>query len=132
MDFLTVPTVTFRALYCLIVLRHDRRSIVHFNIIANPTAEWTAQQIPEAFPYDEVPKYLIRDRDGAYGKDFCRRVKAMSIKEVMIAPQLPRQNPFAERVIGSIRRECLDHTIIFNEIHLYQVLASYFEYYNNC
>jgi len=131
-DFFTVPTVTFRILYCFIVLRHNRREIVHFNVTANPNAQWTAQQITEAFPYDTAPKHLIRDRDGIYGKDFCRRVKAMSIKEVIIAPQAPWQNPFAERVIGSIRRECLDHMIIFNEIHLYQVLASYFEYYNSC
>jgi len=82
-----MPTVTFRVLYCSIVLRHNRREIVHFNVTANPNAQWTAQQITGAFPYDEAPKYLIRDRDEIYGKDFCRRVKAMSIKEVIIAPQ---------------------------------------------
>ncbi len=98
--FFTVPTVTFRVLYRFIVLRHDRRRIAHFNITTNPTAEWTAQQITEAFPYGAAPKYLIRDRDGIYGKDFRKRVKEMSIKEVIIAPRSPWQNPFAERVIG--------------------------------
>lgn len=131
-DFFTVPTVTFRILYCFIVLRHERRKIVHFNITTNPTAQWTAQQITEAFPYDTVPKYLIRDRDGVYEKDFCRRVKAMSIQEVTIAPQSPWQNPCAERVIGSIRRECLDHFIILNEKHLLRILDEYVDYYNNC
>jgi putative transposase len=131
-DFFTVPTVTFRILYCFIVLRHNRREIVHFNVTANPNARWTAQQITEAFPYDAAPKYLIRDRDGIYGKDFCKRVTEMSIKEVIIAPRSPWQNPFAERVIGSIRRECLDHLIILGENHLHQILSSYFRYYNNC
>jgi putative transposase len=131
-DFFTVPTVTFRILYCFIVLRHNRREIVHFNVTANPNARWTAQQINEAFPYDAAPKYLIRDRDGIYGKDFRKRVKEMSIKEVIIAPRSPWQNPFAERVIGSIRRECLDHLIILGENHLHQILSSYFRYYNNC
>jgi len=124
-DFFTVPTVAFRILYCFIVLRHNRREIVHFNVTANPNAQWTAQQLTEAFPYDEAPKYLIRDRDGIYGKDFCRRVQAMSIKEVIIAPQSPWQNPFAERVIGSIRRECLDHFIILNQKHLIKILDEY-------
>ncbi|MBA7603097.1 hypothetical protein ES703_10200 [subsurface metagenome] len=131
-DLFTVPTATFRILYCFIVLRHDRRKIVHFNITTNPTAQWTAQQITEAFPYDTAPKYLIRDRDGVYGKDFRKRVKAMSIQEVIIAPQSPWQNPYAERVIGSIRRECLDHFIILNEKHLLRILDEYVDYYNNC
>ncbi len=131
-DFFTVPTVTFRILYCFIVLRHNRREIVDFNVTANPNARWTAQQITEAFPYDVAPKYLIRDRDGIYGKDFRKRVKEMSIKEVIIAPRSPWQNPFAERVIGSIRRECLDHLITLGENHLHQILSSYFRYYNNC
>jgi len=131
-DFFTVPTVRFEILYCFIVLRHHRRRIVHFNVTRHPTARWTAQQITEAFPYDEAPKYLIRDRDGNYGKDFRRRVKAMSVKEILIAPQSPWQNPFAERVIGSIRRECLDHFVILNEKHLLRILDEYVEYYNNC
>ena len=121
-DFFAVPTVTFRILYCFIVLRHNRREIVHFNVTADPNAQWTAQQLTEASPYDEAPKYLIRDRDGIYGKDLCRRVQAMSIKEVIIAPRSPWQNPFAERVIGSIRRECLDHFIILNQKHLIKIL----------
>jgi len=131
-DFFTVPTVTFRILYCFVVLRHDRRKIVHFDITANPTARWTAQQISEAFPYDSKPKYMIRDRDKIYGKACIQRVKAMGIEEVPTAPKSLWQNPYCERVVGSIRRECLDHMIIFNEIHLYRVLASYTEYYNNC
>ncbi len=130
-DFFTVPTVRFQILYCFIVLRHHRREIIHFNITRHPTAHWTAQQITEAFPYDTVPKYMIRDRDKIYGKAFTDRVKTMDIDEVLIAPRSPWQNPFAERVIGSIRRECLDHFIIFNERHLYQVLGAYVEYYNN-
>jgi len=130
-DFFTVPTVTFRILYCFIVLRYNRREIVHFNVTANPNARRTAQQITEAFPYDEAPKYLIRDRDKIYGTLFTQRVRVMGIKEVLIAPLSPWQNPFAERVIGSIRRECLDNFIILNERHLYRVLTSYFDYYNN-
>jgi len=130
-DFFTVPTVRFEILYCFIVLRHYRREIIHFNITRHPTARWTAQQITEAFPYDSKPKYTIRDRDKIYGKAFIDRMKAMDIDEVLIAPRSPWQNPFAERVIGSIRRECLDHFIIFNERHLSQVLRAYVEYYNN-
>lgn len=131
-DFFTVPTVRFQILYCFIVLRHHRRRIVHFNITMHPTARWTAQQITEAFPYDTVPKYLIRDRDGIYGNFFQQRVKNMGIREVLIAPKSPWQNPYCERVIGSIRRECLDHFIIPNENHLCRILKDYMDYYNNC
>jgi transposase InsO family protein len=131
-DFFTVPTVRFQILYCFIVLCHHRRRIIHFNVTANPTAQWTAQQITEAFPYDSAPKYLIQDRDKIYGDFFVQRVNKMGIKEVKIAPKSPWQNPYAERVIGSIRRECLDHYIILNERHLHKVLAEYIEYYNNC
>ena len=129
-DFFTVPTVTFRVLYVFLVLRHDRRRIVHFNVTPNPTARWTAQQIVEAFPYDQAPRFLLRDRDGIYGKDFRDRVAHMGIEEVLIAPRSPWQNPYAERVIGSIRRECLDHVIVLDEDHLHRVLAEYFEYYH--
>ncbi len=129
-DFFTVPTATFRVLYCFIVLRHDRRRVVHFNVTANPTAQWTAQQITEAFPFDETPRYMIRDRDGIYGDFFRKRVKNMGIDEVRIAPRAPWQNPYCERVIGSIRRECLDRVIILNEVHLKRILTSYFDYYH--
>jgi transposase InsO family protein len=131
-DFFTVPTVRFQILYCFIDLRHHRRRIVHFNITMHPTARWTAQQITEAFPYDTVPKYLIRDRDGIYGDFFQLRVKNMDIEEVRIAPKSPWQNPYCERVIGSIRRECLNHCIILSEDHLYRILKDYMYYYNNC
>jgi putative transposase len=98
----------------------------------HPTARWTAQQITEAFPYDTVPKYLIRDRDGIYGNFFQQRVKNMGIREVLIAPKSPWQNPYCERVIGSIRRECLDHFIILSGNHLCRILKDYMDYYNNC
>jgi len=130
-DFFTVPTVTFRILYCFIVLRHDRRQLVHVNVTANPTAQWTARQVRQAFPYDEAPKYLIRDRDSIYGKVFRQSIKQMDIEEVLIAPRSPWQNPYAEWMIGSIRRECLDHVIALNKNHLRHILAEYVEYYNN-
>ena len=130
-DFFTVPTVNFRVLYVFIVLRHDRRQIVHFNVTTNPYAEWTAQQIINAFPYEEAPRFLIRDRDDIYGDYFTERIESMGIEEVPIAPHSPWQNPYCERVIGSIRRECLDHMIVLNERHLYRILTDYFDYYHN-
>jgi len=129
-DFFTVPTVTFRVLYVFLVLRHDRRHIVHFNVTTNPTARWTAQQIVEAFPFDTAPRFLLRDRDGVYGEYFRHRVEHMGMEEVLIAPRSPWQNPCAEQLIGSIRRECLDHVIVLNEDHLRRILAEYFEYYH--
>ncbi len=129
-DFFTVPTATFQILFAFIVLRHDRRKVVHFNVTEHPTAEWTAQQIVEAFPYDTTPRFLIRDRDGIYGSVFQQRVLNMGIEEVVTAPRSPWQNPYAERIIGSIRRECLDRVIVLNETHLKRVLSSYFEYYH--
>jgi hypothetical protein len=108
-DFLTVPTIRFGVLYVFLVLAHDRRRVLHFNVTANPTAEWTARQITAAFPWDTAPRYLIRDRDGVYGDRFRGRVTAMGINEVRIAPRSPWQSPYVERLIGSIRRECLDH-----------------------
>ncbi len=128
-DFFIVPTATFRILYCFIVLRHNQRRIVHFNITTNPTSQWAAQQIIEAFPYDEYTKYLIRDGDAIYGHTFQKKVKNMGIKEVVTAAKSPWQNPYVERLIGSIRRECLDHVIIFNRKHLHRILTSYREYY---
>jgi putative transposase len=129
-DFFIVPTVGFKVLFVLVVLSHHRRRIVHFNVTENPTAEWTAQQIVEAFPYDTAPKYLLRDRDKVYGSYFQKRVCGMGIEEVLIAPRSPWQNPYAERVIGSIRRECLDSVIVLNKRHLKRTLTSYFDYYH--
>jgi putative transposase len=130
-DFFTIPTINFRVLYCFIVLLHGRRKIVHFNVTEHPTAEWTAQQIIEAFPDDTAPRYLLRDRDSIYGEEFRSRVKGMQIEEVVTAPHSPFQNPYAERVIGSIRRECLDHLIVVNEDHLRRILRDYFKYYHD-
>ncbi len=130
-DFFVVPTATFRLLFCFVILSHDRRRILHFNVSAHPTAEWIAQQIRETFPADGTePRYLLRDRDGAYGDAFRRVVRAIGIREILTAPQSPRQNPYAERLIGSVRRECLDHFIIFNESHLQRILREYVHYYN--
>jgi putative transposase len=130
-DFGAVPTLTFRNLYCFIILLHDRRKVIHFNVIEHPTAEWTARQIIEAFPEDSAPRYLLRDRDQIYGEEFRLRVKGMQIEEVITAPRAPFQNPYAERVIGSIRRESLDHLIIIGEDHLRRALRDYIAYYHN-
>lgn len=129
-DFFTVHTVSFRVIYCFIVLRHDRRKLVHFNVTAHPTAAWTAQQLVEAFPFDEAPKYLIRDRNCIYGHVFKDRLKHMGIMEVVTAPRSPWQNPFVERIIGSIRRDSLDHIIVFGERHLIRILTEYVGYYH--
>lgn len=130
-DFFTVPTVKFNILFVFVVLAHNRRKLIHFNITQNPTAQWTAQQIIEAFPWNEAPKYLIRDRDGVYGNYFRNRVKRMGIKEVLIAPQSPWQNPYVERLIGSIRRDCLNRVIVLNKKHLKRILSGYFSYYHS-
>ncbi len=130
-DFFVVPTLTFKPLYCFVVLSHDRRKILHVNVTQHPTDEWTAQQIIEAFPGDaEVPSYIHRDRDSIYGRMFNRRVAAMGIEEVISARKSPWQNPYAERVIGSIRRECTDHIIALGELHLLRTLLAY-QNYNN-
>ena len=131
-DFFTVPTVGFRVLYVFIVLSHDRRQVVHFNVTEHPTAQWTAQQLVEAFPFDSAPHYLLRDRDAIYGDVVRRRIKILGIEEVITAARSPWQNPYCERVIGSIRRDCLDHVIVFNEWHLRRVLREYFSYYHTC
>ena len=107
-DFFTVPTATFRVLYVFIVLSHDRRSVLHFNVTDHPTAQWTAQQVIEAFPFETAPRYLLRDRDGIYGNEFQRRVARMGIERVCTAPRSPWQNPYVERLIGSVRQECLE------------------------
>jgi putative transposase len=130
MDFFTVPTVTGRVLFVLVLLAHQRRRIVHFAITDHPTADWTAQQIIEAFPEDTASRWLVRDRDTIYSDAFRRRVSAMGITEIVCAPSSPWQNPYAERLIGSLRRECLDHIIVLSEAHLRRVLARYVLYYH--
>ena len=113
MDFFTVPTATFRVLFVLVILSHDRRRIVHLNVTDHPTAAWTRQQIREAFPDHTAPAYLLRDRDGCYGPDFGRLLESVGTEEVVTAPRSPWQNPFVERLIGTLRRECLDHVIVW-------------------
>ncbi|MGB5519062.1 MAG: integrase core domain-containing protein [Gammaproteobacteria bacterium] len=130
-DFFVVPTVRFRVLLVLVIISHHRRKVVYFNISEHPTAQWTGQQIIEAFPWDTAPAYLLRDCDAIYGSQFQRRVKCMGIEEVLTAPRSPWQSAFVERVIGSIRRDCLDHVIVLNERHLKRVLTSYFNYYHH-
>jgi putative transposase len=120
----------FNVLFVLVVLSHQRRRVVHFNVTEHPTAQWTDQQIIEAFPWDTAPKYLLRDRDAIYGSQFQRRVKSMGFQEVLTAPRSPWQDAFVERLIGSIRRDCLDHVIVLNEGHLKRILISYFDYYH--
>ena len=129
-DFFTVPTARLRVPFVLVVLAHHRRRVVHSNVTEHPTAAWTAQQIVDAFPDESAPAYLLRDRDQVYGRQFRHRVKGMAIEEVLTAPQSPWQNPFAERLIGSIRRECLDHVIVLGERHLRRILTAYLEYYH--
>ena len=129
-DFFTAPSLRFQVLYVFLVLAHDRRRIVHFNVTAHPTAEWTAQQLREAFPFEHVPKYLLRDRDRIFGVDFTKQVEDLSIEEVLSAPRSPWQRAYIERVIGSIRRECLDHVIVFNEGSLYRHVQSFVDYYH--
>jgi transposase InsO family protein len=125
MDLFVVPTVGFDLLYALVIIRLDRRELVWINVTANPTAEWVARQITEAFPWDEAPGYMIRDRDRIYGSILTRRLRAIGIRDKPAAPASPWQNGFAERLIGSIRRECLDHIVVFSEAHLRRILRSY-------
>jgi putative transposase len=129
-DFFTVPTIRFQVLYVFLVLAHDRRRILHFNVTAHPTAQWTGQQLREAFPFEQVPRYLLRDRDAIFGEEFQRQVTDMGIQEILSAPRSPWQRAYVERVIGSLRRECLDHVIVFHEPSLRRILASYFQYYH--
>jgi transposase InsO family protein len=123
LDFFTVPTAGLRVLFVFLVLAHHRRRVVHFNVTEHPTAHWTAQQIVDAFPNDTAPSYLLRDRDAVYGDAFRQRVKGMGIGEVLTAPSSPWQNPFVERLIGSVRRECLDHIAVLGERHLRRILT---------
>ena len=128
-DFFRVPTATIKILYVFVILKHDRREVVHFNVTQNLTAQWTAQQIVKAFPFDTAPRHLLRDPDSTYGERFCRRVKSLGIEEIKTAPRSPWKNPYAERLIGSIRRESLNHVIVLNECHLPRQLQSFFTYY---
>ena len=127
-DFFTVPTAGFRVLFVLVVLAHPRRQVIHFKVTEHPRALWTGQQGVEAFPDDTAPRYLLRDRDQIYGNEFRQRVQGLGIREVKIAPQSPWQNPFAERRVGSIRRECLDHVMVLGEKYLRKILTSYLAY----
>ena len=129
-DFFTVPTLSFQVLYVFIVLSHHRRHVLHFNVVEAPSASWTAQQLREAFAFRSPPKYLLRDRDSTYGPEFQHRAQALGLEEVRIAPRSPWQNPFVERLIGSIRRECLDYVIVFNQAHLKRLLKAYFAYHH--
>src|SRR5271167_4435355 len=128
-DMFVVASASFRLLYVMIILGHARRKIVRTAVTQHPTAAWLSRQVTEAFPWDTAPRYLLRDRDASYGSYFCNRVEAMGITEVITAPHSPWQNAYVERVIGSIRRECLDHIVIFNERHLRRILSSYIDYY---
>src|SRR5712672_4518120 len=129
-DLFVVPTAGFKLLYGLVIIRLERRHLVWINVTANPTADWTARQMTEAFPWDQAPQYLIRDRDASYGYVVTRRLAAMGIRDRPTAPHSPWQNGHIERLIGSIRRECLDHVVVFGERHLRYVLLSYLKYYN--
>src|SRR5689334_22447614 len=129
-DLFVLPTISFRLLYGLLILRHDRRRILWLGVTAHPTTEWIARQVTEAYGRESAPQYLVRDRDRVYGKAFTRRVRAMGIRDRPTAPRSPWQNGHAERLIGSIRRECLDHVIVFGKQHLRRLLRSYQQYYN--
>ena len=129
-DFFTVPTATFRVLFVFVVLAHHRRRVVHFNVTEHPTAFWKGQQMVEAIPDDTAPRYLLRDREKIYGCDFRERIQSLSIEEVLSAPASPWQRAYVERLIGSIRRDCLDHVIILGDRHLRTILKRYFEYYH--
>ena len=130
MDLFVVPTISFDLLYAFIIVRLDRRALVWINVTRHPTAEWVARQITEAFPWDEAPRYLLRDRDCLYGALVKRRLRAMGIRDKPIAPASPWRNAFVERLIGAIRRECVDHLIVLGERHLRRILRCYAHYYN--
>jgi transposase InsO family protein len=130
MDFLIVPTIGFKLLFVLVILRHQRRRLLSLTVTTNPTAEWIAHQITDAFPWNEAPDHLIRDRDGSYGHAVTRRIAAMGIRDHPTAARSPWQNRHAERLIGSIRRECLDHIVVFGDAQLRRILAAYTGHYN--
>src|SRR6202051_527939 len=130
MDMFVVPTISFRPLYGLLIMGHRRRHILWLGVTAHPTAEWIANQVTEACGWEQAPRYLIRDRDGADGEVFIRRIRSMGIRDQPTSPRSPWQNGYAERLIGSIRRECLDHVVVLGECHLRHLLLSYMKYYN--
>jgi putative transposase len=130
-DFFTLPTATFRILYVFLVLSHNRRRVVHFNAAKFPSAKWTARQLIEAFPWDTAPEYIPRDRDSIYGHEVVSTIHNLCAEQILAAPRSPWQNPYVERLVGSIRRECLDHVIVMNENHLRKVLKEYFRYYTD-
>ena len=125
-----MPTVTFRTLYVLFFIAHDRRELVHIRVTAHPTAAWVWRQLIEAMAWGREPKYLLRDRDAVYGRDFPKRAEAQGIRTVLTPFRAPRANAIAERVIRTLRTECLDHVLVLNERHLGRVLAEYVAYYN--
>jgi len=129
-DMCVVPTVTFDRLFAFLVIGHHRRQLLWFEVTRHPTAEWLARQITEAFPWASAPGYLVRDNDRAYGQIFTARVRAMGIRDRPISPGSPWQNGIAERLIGTLRRECLDQVVVLGEAHLRRVLAAYSTYYN--
>jgi transposase InsO family protein len=129
-DLFVVPTISFRLIYGLLIMGHGRRQILWIGVTAHPTAEWMANQITEAYGWQQAPRYLIRDRDGIYGEIFTRRLRSMGIRDRPTSARSPWQNGYAERLIGSIRRECVDHIVVFGERHLRHVLLSYMNYYN--
>ena len=129
-DLFVVPTIGFKLLYCLVILAHGRRKLVHYAVTAHPTAEWVARQIMEVFPWDEAPEFLVRDRDAVHGGAVKRRLRAMGIRDRPIAPRSPWQNAYVERWIGSARRECVDHMIVLGQSHLRRIMSTYVRYYN--
>ena len=130
MDLFLIPTISFRLLYGFLILRHSRRELLWLGVTAHPSAEWVARQLTEAYGWQQAPRYIIRDRDCVYGAVLARRLRAMGIRDRPIAPRSPWQNGCAERLIGSIRRDCLDHVVVFGEQHLRHLLKSYQKYYN--
>jgi putative transposase len=129
-DFFVVPTVLCKVLFAFVVLAHERRRVLHINVTDAPTAQWTAQQLVKAFPWETAPRYVLRDRDAVYGVAFSRRAQSMEIHELKTAPRSPWQNPYVERLIGTLRRECLDHVVVLNEAHLRRLLREYLIYYH--
>ena len=130
-DLFVVPTIGFKLLYGLLILGHGRRRLIHHAVTAHPTAAWVARQIVEAFPWDEAPEYLVRDRDAIYGEVVRRRLRGLGIRDRPIGPRSPQQNAYVERLIGSVRRECIDHVIVFGESHLRRIMSMYASYYNH-
>ena len=129
-DFFTVPTIRLRVLFVFLVLEHRRRKVLHFGVTEHPSAEWAGQQVVEALTEQGAKRYLVRDRDATYGNEFRRRIQSLGMKEVISAPRSPWQNAFVERMIGSIRRECLDHVVVLSQRHLRKLLKRYFTYYH--